>query len=255
MPETAVQDHHQTLADAVARSAAAVLSISCSGKIRNFKTRFLGESEMGIWIEVPDLAGGMAKNVYSVNQEIGVSFLTNHRRLSFVTTIVQIDPEFRINQTVTTTAIQVAPAAEIKVVQRRSAYRVTVPSNSDLIVKVWRIANHVHISDRPLASQEIKVQLRNLSTGGMLIQLADSQPRSRKLAAEQRLRIELRYQELELILDGQVRCDERPGESNLAGIIFKIDGDDLDGRQDLAALTRIVGDLSQDEVKRVRRVA
>ena len=255
MPETAVHDNKQTLSDAVARSAAAVLSLSTDGQIRHFKTRFLGESELGIWVEVPDLAVGLVNDVYSANQELGVSFLSNHRRLSFVTTIVQIDPEFRINETVTTTAIQVAPAVDIKVVQRRSAYRVSVPADSDLMVKVWRIPDHVHISDRPPASQEIKVQVQNLSTGGMLVQLENVGRRSPKLGPEQRLRIELRYQELELLLGGRVRRDDRPNHSNLAGIIFKIDEDDLDGRQNLAALARIVGDLSQEEVKRARRGA
>src|SRR5690242_3797559 len=96
MSEAAVQDNKQTLSDAVARGAPAVLSLPTDRKLRNFKTRFLGETEQGFWVEIPEIAVGLVHDLYSAGKEFGISFQSTHRRLSFIATIVQIDPEFRI---------------------------------------------------------------------------------------------------------------------------------------------------------------
>ena len=123
--------------------------------IHNHKTRFLGENEAGIWIEIPTEAVLLIEELQRAATLLAVSFHANHRRLSFAMTVVKVDSEFKVNQTVTVRAVQVAPATEVKGVQRRNAYRVRVPKDSDMTIKVWQIADHAVLTDRPAASSEV----------------------------------------------------------------------------------------------------
>jgi hypothetical protein len=59
---------------------------------------------------------------------------------------------------------------------------------------------------------------------------------------------------LELILEGRLRYPQAPtGNQVRAGIQFKSLDKDIDGRQVLTLLTRIVGELTRAELRRMRR--
>jgi hypothetical protein len=108
------------------------------------------------------------------------------------------------------------------------------------------------------------VRVRDLSTGGvglMLLPGKDAQPPP-QLPLNTRLRIELIFGPFgePLILEGRV-CyigDPNPaGSTNAplplrAGVQFKLLENDIEGRQILAALTRIVGKLQREEARRTR---
>lgn len=250
-----VKENAQILADAVGRNAAVVLSLPSAGLLHNHKTRFLGENEQGLWLEAPANAKLLLEELLAAKKPLAVSFHANNRRLSFISTVVQVDPAYRVNESVTTSAVQIAVPKEVKGVQRRSAYRVRVPGDSDLLIKVWQISNHFVLTDRPQPSQEVKVALKDISIGGVGVVLDESDPSKHKLVADQRLRIELRYNELELLLEGRLRNVARGDGKSVTGIVFKKLEGDLAGRQSLAGLTRIIGELSREEIRRVRRGA
>ena len=67
---------------------------------------------------------------------------------------------------------------------------------------------------------------------------------------------ELSPQEIELVLDGRLRSGPTSDKTvGYAGIVFKRLEGDLDGRQKLASIAKIVAELSREEVRRVRRGA
>lgn len=253
MSTVGATENAQTLADAVARNAAAVLSLPSAGMIHNHKTRFVGESDAGIWIEIPNDALLLLEALERAGDPLAVSFHSNHRRLSFATTVVKIDSEFKVNDTVTIRAVLVAPATEVKGVQRRNAYRVRVPQDSDLHIKVWQITDHAVVTDRPPASAEIKLEVRDVSTGGLGVVLGEAAAKRHQVVPDQRVRVELNYNDIELVLDGRLRNIDRKNGPPITGIVFKKLEGDVEGRQALASITRIVGELSRDEVRRMRR--
>jgi hypothetical protein len=70
----------------------------------------------------------------------------------------------------------------------------------------------------------------------------------------QRLRVELKWEETELILDGSLRIVKTDDEGGAirGGIQFKKLENDLTGRQAMATLTRMVGEFQREEVRRSR---
>jgi hypothetical protein len=68
------------------------------------------------------------------------------------------------------------------------------------------------------------------------------------------LRIELSHAGNKMLLEGRMRHPVAPTKEKQfrAGIQFKALENNLDGRQLLAQLTRIVGELQREEVRRLR---
>jgi c-di-GMP-binding flagellar brake protein YcgR len=186
---------------------------------------------------------------------MAVSFHVNNRRISFATTVIKLDDAYQFNATMKVPAFLVAPAKEIKAVQRRSAYRVQVPQDSDLIVRVLKITEHAHVNDRPPPSQQVNLTVHDISIGGLGV-LVEQTDAEHKLISGQRLRVELTYNEAEIVLDARLRCGPDSDKKAMhAGVVFKKLESDVEGRQKLASITKIVGELSRAEVRRMRRSA
>ena len=69
--------------------------------------------------------------------------------------------------------------------QRRSDYRVKVPLSSTIKARIWRIPEHHFLADKPVASTEVKCQMRDLSVGGMCLTFT-ARPDMPKVAMDQR---------------------------------------------------------------------
>jgi c-di-GMP-binding flagellar brake protein YcgR len=144
--------------------------------------------------------------------------------------------------------------AEVRVIQRRNKYRVKVPSGAELSVRTWRIPEHACLADHPMHAQEVPCELRDLSVGGMGVNFKGRDGDPARISMEDRLRIQFSHGENKILLEGRMRhpAGRLKQTSVRAGVQFKALEDDLDGRHILAQLTRIVGELHRDEVRRFR---
>jgi c-di-GMP-binding flagellar brake protein YcgR len=253
----------QTLRDAVARSGPAVLSLPSAGMLRHHRTRFLiPEDADGFWIEAPAGERPLIDELRAANQPVGVSLRPggSANKVIFTTLIREYETALPVNELTAVDALLLAWPDQVQAIQRRADYRVTVqPADADLRLRVWRIPEHHHLRDRPPASALLKVALRDLSAGGMGLTYSPA-PDAPKLADDQRLRITLAYGSPaapadadEFILEGRVRhARPLPGDNYRLGVQFKKLEDDLPGRQALATLTHIVGQLQRTEIRRKR---
>jgi c-di-GMP-binding flagellar brake protein YcgR len=141
-------------------------------------------------------------------------------------------------------------------VQRRSDYRVRATSDSGLVARVWRIGEQADLKDMPMSCMELPVELRDLSIGGMGMFVTKPEAGVPPLAHDARLRVELIHAGQSLILDGRLRHAPTNGADAgpkiRVGVQFKELENDLNGRQTLTTLTRIVGHLQREEVRRAR---
>ena len=243
------------LTDAIARNSAIVLSLPSAGMLRHHKSRFLAEEADGFWIESA-LNDRMLIDELIANQTgVGISFRAGPQKVSFVVPIVKRNPEFSMNAETRLEALQLTFPADVKAVQRRNNYRVRVPEDSDLRVRAWRVPEYFILAEKPMAAQELVARVRDISIGGLGVFLLPKGEEPPKVLSGERLRISLRYRELdELILEGRLRYIPPAGTPTpiRAGIQFKKLENNLEGRQNLAALTRIVGELQREEVRRTR---
>jgi hypothetical protein len=87
---------------------------------------------------------------------------------------------------------------------------------------------------------------------GVVVLPKDNEPP--KIVAGERLRIQLAYSGDELLIEGRMlhsKSTDKP-EPVRGGIQFKKLEHDLEGRQVLGSLTKIVGELQREEVRRMR---
>jgi hypothetical protein len=242
----------KALDDAVVRNAANVISLPAAGLIRHFKSRFLGECDDGLWLEAVPPAIPMLMELIEQQRPVAVSFKSQQIKMSFLSSGIRLDQEHRINELVTLPAVLLAWPTEVKGMQRRASYRVRIPAESPLSLRMWSIPEQAHLSDRPMAVQEIQTSLRDISLGGIGISIYPPKGRTQRLVAGQRLRVELKFAEIEMLLEGRLRIGSKPegAEATPGGIIFQKLETDVDGRRKLAAITRIVGQLHRAEVRR-----
>jgi c-di-GMP-binding flagellar brake protein YcgR len=240
--------------DAIARNCGLVLSLPSAGMLRHHKSRFLTELEGGILVQAPADETPLINELIQDAKPCGVSFKHGVNKVIFAARVRRVEPEWRINDQTIVTAMLIDFPAEIKSTQRRSNYRVKVPATTELSARVWRIAERTYIGDQPMAAQEIKAELRDISLGGIGVKLLPKDGQPPRISKEDRLRVQLNRGGTTFLLEGRMRD---PGtvaanDALMTGIQFKKLENDLKGRQTLAQLTRIVGELQREEARRVR---
>ena len=246
--------NYDMLLDAIARGAGAVLSLPSGEALRHHKSRFLAESPAGFWVAAAPGEHRLIESLIGAQQPAGISFRNGHLKVVFASPIQRRDPVYRVNTAGSVDALLLSFPCEIKAVQRRTSYRVAVPPGADIVARVWRIPPEAHLPARPLASQELACELRDLSAAGVGLTFRGAGGQPPPALGADRLRIELTHPAGKLLLEGRMRYPVEPpsGETVRAGVQFQPLPDSKAGRQAKAQLTRIVGELQREEVRRVR---
>ena len=89
-------------------------------------------------------------------------------------------------------------------IERRRAYRVPVSNTSELTAQAWHVGS-APLSRRPLPSQELVFQVREVNEIGLTILLNPSTALGRSAGAQERVRVELRFGEHSALLEGYLR--------------------------------------------------
>ena len=254
--------------DAISRSAGAVVSLPTGSGLRHFKSRFLRADDAGFWVESPRADAQLVDHVIALGQLAGVSFMAGQAKVVFAAAVLERQSDFRMDEQGEIEAILLRWPEGVRAVQRRSNHRAKVPANSIVSVRAWRMSKYAALRDRPSPSAELEVRARDLSVGGIgLLVLPPAAkpplpgqtipqpegPRTAGLAIDQRLRVEIHYDELEILAEGRVcHVRESPDLVQRIGVQFKYRQEAIDGKQVLWKLTRIVGHLHREEVRRWR---
>lgn len=242
------------LDEAIARNCGLVISYPSAGMLRHHKSRFLGESEEGIWVESPAKEAALADSLIQSGRPAGCSFRHGVNKVVFAAPLLRRDPSYRVNSEVSVEAVLLRRPTEIKAVQRRATYRVSVPEDFELAVRIWRIGREANIKDRPMSASEVPCRLLNLSIGGIGVMLENRDDHSLAIHPADRLRIELSHAGESLIMEGRLRYPQQKIRDRAcrAGIQFLALQDDIEGRRITAILTRLTGELQRLELRRFR---
>lgn len=246
------------LAEAIARNSAVVLSLPSAGMLRHHKSRFLADEtnsgDDGFWIESAPGERALIDALIVNGQAAGLSFKAGTQKVVFASRVLRREPEFHVNADTVVEALLIARPKDVKAIQRRNNYRVRVPEDCGLRARIWRIGEHVYLGDRPMAAQELLVRVRDLSTGGVGVVFLPKDGQAPRVTSEDRLRISLEYNDISMLIEGRMRHPSLISSPTPtpAGIQFKALEKNLAGRQTLAHLTKIVGELQRAEVRRMR---
>ncbi|MGD0770928.1 MAG: hypothetical protein ABSB42_22320 [Tepidisphaeraceae bacterium] len=245
----------EILAQAVARNMPAILSLPSAGMLRNYKSRLVGDLEGGILVQAPADEAALIGELIRTQTPCGVSFRSGARKVAFASPIRRVERGWQINDDLFVDAVLLEFPEKIKAAQKRSDYRVEIPRDTDISLRVWRLGPSDQLKTEPSAATEVKAQIRDLSSGGAGVTLIGTDGELPKICEEDRLRVELKYGGQGLILEGWLRSPNAApqGDKIVTGIQFKKLQDDLEGRQKMAQLVRIVGELQRAELRMARR--
>lgn len=250
-------ENYEILRQAIGRNSPAVLGLPSAGMIRHHKTRFLGEAADGFWLEITaDTDRPLVDTLMAEKAQVGLVFKSGNQSVMFTSPIKLRDGQYRINGTTKVEALFMAFPLDFARQQRRQTYRaVILPDQAT--VRLWRIAEHAVLRDRPLASVELFAKLDDLSVTGFRVH---GQPGRDHLPAvvlpNERLRILLTWGKGEILTEGRLmHRRDLENKVSVMGIHFKKMEKDIEGRQMLAKLTELVGVLQREEIKRHRLLA
>ena len=244
----------ELLHKAIARNVGVVLSLPSAGMLRHYKSRFLSESDEGVMVEAPPGEQPLIAELIATAQSVGISFKQGAQKTMFASPVLRIISELSLNNQTKVYAILIGWPQGVKSIQRRSNYRVTITSDSEVAIRVWRINERALIETQPIAAQEITAEIRNLSTGGAGVRLIGKDDRPPIVSTEDRLRVQLTIRDQVLVMEGCMRSPTGGPRDNfiIAGIQFKKMERDLEGRKSLTLLSRLVGELQREEIRRQR---
>ncbi len=244
----------EILKQAVARNLPAILSLPSAGMLRNHKSRLIGDLEGGILIQAPPDEAALIGELIRNQTPCAVSLRSGVMKVVFAAPIRRLQPGWKINEGLLVDALLLDFPTQIKAAQKRSDYRVDIPPDTDISVRVWRLAARDYLKAKPSAAAEVKAQIRDLSTGGVGVTLIGKDGELPRICVEDRLRVELTYNGQPMVLEAWMRAPTAAprGGKIVTGLQFKKLQDDLEGRHNLAQLVRIVGELQRAELRLAR---
>jgi hypothetical protein len=251
------EDNLQSLREAVARNCGLVLSLpNAMGLLHHHKSRFIAEDADGLWIE--SVAGDreLVDQLITSGKDAGVSFKAGVIKVIFAAPILRRDANYRVNGSLTSEAILLRQPTNLQLIQRRANYRAKIHADIEMSLRVWRIGRSAYLKDRPPAAQELAVKMRDISTGGVGVTFMAKDNDPPRVTPEDRLRLQLTIPGGEvLLIEGRLRYPVKLAKDATevpAGIQFKQLNDDLEERQVIATLTRVVGEMQREEARRFR---
>lgn len=251
------------LREAIARNVPVILSVPADGAGEARRSRLLGESAggaAGAWVESVPGQQHLIDALIAVGKPIGVSFRSGEHLVRFRAVVVRRDPAYRLSDAVTVEAMLLNWPADVELTQRRSGYRVKRPLDAEVALRAWMVS-----ADAPLCPAvpqpgakadptEVRAELRDLSVGGLGVLFTPPRGGRLKLAAGDRLRLELSAGGRSVSASAKIRYTPRtlPDGSLRAGLDFEGMTDTLEGRRTLALVAQLVAEFQRTEARRRR---
>jgi c-di-GMP-binding flagellar brake protein YcgR len=243
------------LTDVVARNAGLVLSFPSSSGLTHHKSKFLSEVATGVWVQAPESPEAIDLAMRA-KTPIGVTFKRDNVRQVFASTLERFDPSYQLPDGAITQAVLISAPSEVKSVQRRNNYRAQILPDSGLTLDCWIITRHADLKDRPLPSQHVKLEVRDISLGGAGVILQSAPGKAAPLTFDDRLRVQVKLNGLELLVEGRVRTLDSASKGAIrTGIRFYFLDDGVDDRLKVSQLAKIIGQLELKQVKAIRKQA
>ena len=247
-----------TLHDAIARQCGAVVSLpqAPGGRwLKHYKSRFVAADpgRNGFWMETPaSIDRQVLQQLIADGAVAGVSFRAGPTKVVFASPVTAYEPACEVREGTVVEAIRLEVPEQMNAVQRRNDYRVRVLPE-DVGVRVWRMPRGAGLQDKPLPSRELTALAIDLSVGGLGVTLIGKDRKPPLVDPADRLRVALNFPQVSLLLEARLRHPPPPYATDVvkAGLQF-IFTEDMAGRQARAGLTRVVGELQRDEIRRLR---
>jgi c-di-GMP-binding flagellar brake protein YcgR len=146
-----------------------------------------------------------------------------------------------------TIVVRCGKPSELALVQRRAHFRAPVPPGAPLELSVWKVPDHWVLRDKPKPSSQLRVELVDISPGGVCLKVLPHRVGPEAVAMGDRLRAELQFSQTSGVFDCRVvyRSNFAADGSIRVGISFRQLENTIEGRRGSALLDRVLGALQR----------
>ncbi len=251
-----MSDQFELLYHAIERNTSVVLLLPLSGLEKPHRSRLLSIGDEGVLLEsVPGQAEAIDELI-RVEQPVTVSFRAGAQNVEFAGAILRRFRGYRLNATTQIEALLLRRPTAVRAVQRRSDYRVSVPHDSGIQFKFWRLAEQANLLDDPAVNTLMDIDVRDFSAGGCggTWKRRKDDPRI-AVVGNQRLRVEIDGgQAGKALLEARLRFLDplHAPELRHVGVQFTINDSNFQDRHTVVLLNKLVGELQRTELRRQR---
>jgi c-di-GMP-binding flagellar brake protein YcgR len=245
---THMDPQQQAIVDkAIADGRNVIASIETDGQTLSFSARFLKRYPDGFTCETDFLPDGSKLAAIKTGLRATFSFGMTAAAVQFQADVLSIE------EGAGPAVVRCGSISELYVGQRRNHFRVAVNGSCPLEVVIWKIPQHWVLRDRPKPSAQLRVELINLSLGGMCLIVRSHRVGPADIAVGQRIRAEVTYKQEPAVLDAEVVYLSSPNEegSVRAGIAFRKLDNTIEGRRGANLLNQAIAALERQNIKAI----
>jgi c-di-GMP-binding flagellar brake protein YcgR len=237
--EGAVDDHRDVVA-----------AIACEEHTHFFSAKLLRRTDCGFSFETNAWPAAVPTSVATSRLKVAVHFGTSGAAVQLQADMLALQSS-RQSDGNESMVIRCAKPSEIALVQRRAHFRAPVPVGAPLGVAVWKIPDHWVLRDKPKPSMQLRVELVDISPGGICVKVLPHRLGPDSIAPGDRLRAELQFAETSAVFDGRIvhRSEVCADGSTRVGIAFRQLDNTIEGRRASAFLDRVIGSLQRLGIK------
>lgn len=248
-----MSDNFDLLQQAIERNTPIVLALPSAMVLKPYRSRLLQVTDEGIYLESVTGQGESIDALIEAKRPVTVAFRADVRRVEFSGPILKRLRGYRLNATTLIEALIIERPKEVKAVQRRADYRVSVPADSEISFQFHRVTEQADIVERPMSTALMSIDVRDFSAGGCggTWKRRKDEP---KLVPDQRLRLEIDGAVGKLILDARIRFAQELHEPEFVrlGIQFTLNASSIPDRQKMLQINKLMGELQRMELRRKR---
>jgi c-di-GMP-binding flagellar brake protein YcgR len=248
-----MSDNFDLLQQAIERNTPIMLAMPSAAVVKPYRSRLLQITDEGIYLESITGQGDAIDALIAAKRPVSVAFRADVRRVEFTGPILKRLRGYRLNATTLIEALVIQRPEEVKAVQRRADYRVSVPTDSEISFQFHRVTEQADLIERPPATAAMVIDVRDFSAGGCggTWKRKKDEP---KLVPDQRLRVEIDSVIGKVVLDARVRFFEQLHEPEFVrvGIQFSLNANSIPDRQKMLQINKLMGELQRMELRRKR---
>lgn len=239
------------LRESIERNAGVIMLSPAVGAGEAKRSRLLAERDGGVWLEVPARQELLLDMLRKAEKPVGVSFRQGEFIIQFASQVLRCESAFVLSKATTVEAVLLAWPTDIQMTQRRSGYRVKLPLDPMLQVRLWQIAEDISLEAVP-NSPGIHAVPRDLSVGGAGVIVQPIRGVLPVFEADGRLRIELVVGLKKLLVSGRLRHLPQLLPDGAIRVGLNFDGMDrtIEGRRAMAQIAQWVAEMQRAEARR-----
>lgn len=227
------------------------VSITSESQTYSFLAQFHRRDSEGFTFETDRLPERLTAKAIEAGLRANFQFGTSRAAVQFEADVLSIETNGK------PAIVRCSAPSEISVIQRRTHFRAHVTKDPRLDLSVWKIAPHWVLRDRPKPSMQLRVELLDLSVGGMCLNVLAHRLGPEAVAIGDRIRAEFTNNNESVVLDAEVvyRTPTKDNGSARVGVAFRKLENTIEGRRAGSLLNRVIADLQRQNIQQAATVS